>query len=159
MLGYYIAYNNYLKPVRNSRIVSVPSQYSFLLDQDGDDCALINAAEFTYKYFRLLINRPKRAYKEFHKLKVAYDECQMRYAELQAKYTADLDHKNQKIADLEMHIGEMARSRIQETIPHDSTGLTQSGGTYGGSIATSSGHVRQGNDLAGKILVPIYALH
>ncbi|PON23787.1 hypothetical protein TGAM01_v207434 [Trichoderma gamsii] len=148
MLGYYIAYYNRLKLVNNSKLISLPSQYSFLLDQDGEDCALINAAEFTYKYFRLLIKRPKKAYKEFCNLKVAYDECQMRCAELQAKYTADLNHKNQRIADLEMHIEEIARSRDQETIFHDTIGLTQSGGTYGGSIVTSSGHVRQGNDLA-----------
>lgn len=147
MLGYYIAYHNRLKLVNNSKLITLPSQYSFLLDQDGEDCALINAAEFTYKYFQLLIKRPKKAYEEFSNLKVAYEECQMRCAELQAKYTAD--H--------EMHIEEIARSRDQGTILHDTIRLTQSGGTYGGSIATSSGHVRQGNDLAGKLPVPVCA--
>lgn len=92
-----------------------------------------------------------------YNLKAAYDECQMRCAELQAKYTADLDHKNQRIADLEMHIEEIALSRDQETILRDTTRLTQSGGTYGGSIGTSSGHVRQGNNFASKL--PINALH
>lgn len=155
----------YLKLGSNSGHVPLPSPYSFIPDQNGEGCVIIKAAEFTYEYFKLLINRPKKAYKEFYKLKVAYDESEMRYAEAQAKYAADLNHKTQKIADLEMQIGEMARSRDQEAIitsseilcDATSSGVTQSGGTYGGSIATSSGHVRQGNDLVGKL--PIYALH
>ncbi|KAL6890913.1 hypothetical protein GGI43DRAFT_415108 [Trichoderma evansii] len=139
---------------RSSRVISLPSRYSFIPNQVGKDFVLINAAEFTYEYFKLLINnKPKRAYKEFHKLKVAYDEYQMRCAEIQAKYAADLNHKNQKIADLEMKLEEMERSRnqgatISRRILHDtsSSGVIQSGGTYGGSITTSSGHVRQGNN-------------
>lgn len=148
----------YLKLGSNSRHVPVPCRYSFVPDQGGEGCVLINAADFTYEYFQLLVNRPETAYTEFHHLKVAYDECQMRYAEAQAKYTADLNHKNQKIAHLEMHVEEMARSRDQEAMLHvtTSSGLTQSGGTYDGSITTSSGHVRQGNDLAGKLVPNIY---
>lgn len=159
MLGYYIAFKKYLKLVSNSRHVPLPSRYSFIQDQDGEDCALINATEFTYKFFRLLISRPRKAYKEFYKLKVAYDESEMRHADAQAKYTADLNHKDQKIAALKMRIEEIsAHCRDQEAIISSemlrdatSSGVTQSGGTYGGSIATASGHVRQGNDLAGKL--------
>lgn len=91
-----------------------------------------------------------------YSLKVAYAECQMRCAELLAKYTADFGHKNQRIADLEMYMEEIALARDQGMTLRDTTiGLTQSGVTYCGSIVTSSGHVRQGNDLVGKL--PIYA--
>ncbi|UKZ68538.1 uncharacterized protein TrAtP1_009566 [Trichoderma atroviride] len=131
----------------------------YVASKKGEEgCVHINAADFTYEYFQRLINRPEQAYKEFYNLKVAYDECLMRNAEVQAKYTADLNHKNQKIANLETHIEEMARSGDQEAIisssmlcDASSSGVAQSGGTYGGSITTSSGHVRQGNDFAGDI--------
>jgi hypothetical protein len=69
-----------------------------------------------------------------------------------------LNHREQKIADLEMQLEEMARSHHQEAIisgrmtrDASSSRVTQSGGTYRGSITTSSGDVRQGNDLAGKL--------
>ncbi|PTB38328.1 hypothetical protein M441DRAFT_49782 [Trichoderma asperellum CBS 433.97] len=148
----------YLKLGSDSGHTPLPSRYSFLPNQNGEDCVLINAAEFTYEYFQLLVNnKPKKAYKKFYKLKVAYDECQKRCAEVQAKYTADLECKNQKIADLEMQLKEMTeRSSGQGAIIGTtmSSGVTQSGGTYSGSITTSSGHVRQGDDLAGKLHIP-----
>ncbi|KAK1237920.1 hypothetical protein MKX08_002499 [Trichoderma sp. CBMAI-0020] len=136
--------------------VPVPAQYSFIPDQGEEGCVHIHAAGFTYEYFQLLVHRPEQAYKEFYNLKVAYDECLMRNAEAQAKYTADLNHKNQKIARLETRIEEMAHSDDQKAIisssmlcEASSSGVAQSGGAYGGSITTSSGHVRQGNDFAG----------
>lgn len=143
----------------------LPSQYSFVHDQNGEGNGFIKAAEFTYEYFKLLINEPKKAYKEFYKLKVAYDESEIRHAEAHAKYTANLNDKDREIAALKMQIEELStRSREQEAIISSgmlrdatSSGVMQSGGTYGGSIATASGHIRQGNDLVGKLHVSISA--
>lgn len=149
----------YLKCGSDSKHIPLPSQWPSMPDEDVEGYVLINAADFTCESFQLLINsKPEKAYKKFHKLKVAYDECQICHAEVQAKYAADLSQKTQIIADLEMQLEKMKRSRDQEAIIsrrmlHDtgSSGITQSVGTYGGLITTSSGHVRQGNDLTGKL--------
>ncbi|PNP40671.1 hypothetical protein TGAMA5MH_07377 [Trichoderma gamsii] len=150
----------FLKLRSNSRHAPPPSRYSFIADEGEEGWVHISAADFTYEYFQLLVNIPEQAYKKFYNLKVAYDECLVRYAEAQAKYTADLNHKTQIIANLETLIEEMAHSNDHEAIASSSmvdassSGAAQSGGTYGGSITTSSGYVRQGNDFAGKLSIP-----
>jgi hypothetical protein len=111
---------------------ALTSGYSFIPPHDKENRVLISATEFTYEYFQHIVqNDPERAYRELHKLKLAYDESQTRHADLKMR-----------LADLVMD------GRIPDV--ERPSGTTQTGGTYGGSIATSSGHVRQGNELAGK---------